>query len=82
MRVGAYVGTHSLQPEQDEQLDRSAAGTAQPVGHRRVELGDLARRQGQVALAEHEPQASAEHVEPFVAFMGLESRCVAAARQE
>lgn len=62
MRVGAHVRTYPLQAEQDKKLNHAAVGAAQPVGQGRVELGCFTGRQCQVALAGHEPQASAEHV--------------------
>lgn len=66
--------THSLQAEQDEKLDHTAVGAAQPVRQGGVELGGLAGSQCQVPLTGHEPQVSGEHVEPFEAFVDLRSR--------
>lgn len=74
MRIGAQVCAHPLEAEEDEEFHRSPVGAAQPVRYRRVELGRLARRQRQVAFAGHQPQAAAEHVQPFEAFVGLRGR--------
>lgn len=49
-------------------------GGAEPVGFTGVELGHLARPESDLALPEDEAELASEHVEPFVAGVGYQSR--------
>jgi hypothetical protein len=54
----------------------AAAGAAEPVRQPGVELGRLARRHGQVVIGQHQPEASRQDVEPFVALVDAGFRLV------
>lgn len=80
MDAGPYMRSYALQAEEDEKLDHAAVGAAEPVRHGRVELGRLTGRQRQVALAEDQPQAAVEHIQPLETFVRLEGRFEGAGR--
>src|SRR5256885_2348624 len=65
------MNAFALWPEQDEQPDGAPVGGSEPVRQRGVELRGLSWRQDEILLAQHQPQASVEHVKPFVPTVGL-----------
>jgi len=60
-----------LRAEERQHLGGLAIGTAEPVRHAGVELGDLARLHDEVVLAQPQSQSPGQDVHPLVALVGL-----------
>src|SRR3954451_22555612 len=73
-RAGADDGLVAVGAEQVQDFHCFGAGGAEPVGFTGVELGHLARPESDFALPEDEAELASEHVEPFVAGVGYQSR--------
>jgi hypothetical protein len=72
-RTRAQVGTLALAAEKAEKLDGLPfGGGAEPMRDPRIELGGLAGAKGQVMIAEAQPEAAVEHINPLVALVGLQ----------
>src|SRR5262245_40276687 len=76
------MGALALPSEQAQQLDRPAAGAAEPVRHVSVELGGLPGAQDEVLVAEQQPELAVQDVEPLVALVGLRLGTPAAVRDD
>jgi hypothetical protein len=61
------VGALTLRTEQDQQLDRAVIRSGETVRNISIEFGGFAGSEGQVLLAEDQPQPPVEDAEPFVA---------------
>lgn len=68
------MGPFSLVSEENQEFHGPVVVGAEPVGHPRVELGRLARRENGGPVAEHEAEPAGEHVDPFEALVGLQVR--------
>src|ERR1700761_453512 len=72
-RAGAQVGALAFATEEAEEFDGlSFRGGAEPVRDTGVELRRLAGAEGEVVVAETEPESAVEHVDPLVPLMGLQ----------
>src|SRR5947209_18005571 len=73
-RAGADVHTLTLWAKQAEQFDALCVRAVEPVRDARIELGCFARAQHQIVVAEDQPQGAAQHIQPLVTLVCLESR--------
>jgi hypothetical protein len=60
--------------QEAEELDGFIARGSEPVGETGVELGNLARFQGDVVIGNDQPHSPGQHVQPFVSLVGASFR--------
>ena len=62
--------------EQAQELHRIVPGGTEPVRDSGVELGHLALLQDQVVIGDDQPQPTGQHVQPLVALVDPQRRCL------
>jgi hypothetical protein len=68
-RPGLELNLFTLWPEHHEQFDRIVIRVSHPVGHPGVELRRFPPGQDEVAVVQHDTEATTEHVQPLKTFM-------------